>query len=219
MTGKSTAQELIGKTIKEVFKHAEEVADLHGCLTSPRGSYFRLRLLQALEVPSDEATIERNRVEAGVQEYHRHLHKLLRFGLVSEKEMGGQRHYTRTDLGERAVNAVRELERGVTHQEAQAIDSAALGPNSVRLFLRFYGGKGGVGGDHVEVRYTPAEVGRVSLFLPRIIEGISAVDKLNDAGLVAYRDDGYIYMPAVKARNFYRYLRELWEIIKTNPRR
>lgn len=213
------AQELIGKMIKEVFKHAEEVADLHGCLTSPRGNYFRLRLLQTLEVSLDETAIERNRVEAGVQEYHRHLHKLVRFGLVAEREADGRKQYIRTDQGERAVNAVRELERGITRQEVQAIDTAALGPNSLRLFLRFYGGKVGVGGDHVEVRYTAAEVGRLSLFLPRIIEGISAVDKLNDAGLVAYRDDGYIYMPAVKARNFYRYLRELWEIVKNNSGR
>ena len=59
----------------------------------------------------------------------------------------------------------------------------------------------------------------MSLFLPRIIEGVSAVDKLSVGGLFIYSDDGYVYMPAVKARAFYRYLRELYEIVRANGKR
>ena len=218
MSTDSVAQELVGRTIKEIFKHAGEVSDLHACLTSPRGDYFRLRVLQAVEVPGGEAVIEQVRDESGVQECRRHLHKLLRFGLISVKEIDGEKQYSRTDLGERAINTVRELERSIGRSDVRAIDSAALGPNSIRFFLRIYGDKAAVNWVHGEIQLTPAEVGRLSLFLPRIIEGVCAVDKLSEAGLVVYRDDGYIYMSSVQARSFYRYLQELYEIVRANSR-
>ena len=77
MAGETENIDLAGKTIKDIFKSAEQIAELHGCLTSLRGDNFRLRLLQAMEVPLDETAIERLRVESGVNEYHRHLHRLL----------------------------------------------------------------------------------------------------------------------------------------------
>ena len=214
-----TAQGLIGCTIKEVFNHAEEIAELHACLTSPRGDHFRIRLLQALEVPMDGDDLERIKEGSAVHEYHRHLHKLLEMGLVLDKEVDGRRRYIRTDLGEKAINSVRELERGISPQDAEAIDAAALGPNSIRFFLRVYGNKAEVNWDHGEVYYTPAEVGKLSLFLPRAIEGVSAMDKLGEAGLMVYRDDGNIHVPPVKARSFYRYLRRLYGIVSANAGR
>ena len=57
-------------------------------------------------------------------------------------------------------------------------------------------------------------MGRLSLFLPRSVEGISAVDKLNEAGLLVYQADNYIHMPPTKARSFYQYLQDLLEIVK-----
>jgi DNA-binding transcriptional ArsR family regulator len=206
-------------TLKEVLQRSEEVAELHSTLTSPRGDYFRLRLLQALEDPADEATIKQRRVESGVHEYQRHLNKLLRSGLVSVKEIEGQKKYTRTGLGERAVNAVRELQRSIGKEDARAIYSAALDPNSMRFFLRVYGDKPTAGRANEEITYTLAEVGRLSLFLPRVIDGISAVDKIGEAGLLVYGDDGYVYMPPVKARSFYRFLKELYEIVRANAMR
>ena len=71
----------------------------------------------------------------------------------------------------------------------------------------------------MEVKYTPAQVGRMSLFLPRVIEAISAIDKLSEAGLLTYRDDGYIYLHPGKASAFYRYLRDLYRIVRANGRR
>ena len=53
-------------------------------------------------------------------------------------------------------------------------------------------------------------------FLPRIIEGVSAVDKLNEAELLVYRDDDYVHMPPKKARSFYQYLRNLHGIVRAN---
>ena len=219
MTVSKTAQGLVGKTIKDVFKRAEEVAELHSALSSPRGDYFRFHLLQGLDDNFDESMLEKGRVDAGVQEYQRHLNKLLRSGLVVEQEANGQKTYTRTDLGETAVNAMRELQRSIGREEARTIHAASLGPNSIRFFLRIYGDKLEGSWDHPEIRYTPAEIGRLSLFLPRVIEGVSAIDKLSEAGLMVYRDDGYVYIPPVKARGFYRYLRELHEIVGTNTRR
>ena len=204
---------------KEVFHRAEEISRLHSCLTSPRGDYLRLRMLQAMETPVEEAEIEKFQAESEVQEHIRHLNKLLKEGLISAQGPDREGKYSRTELGENAVNAVREFQRSTGQEAASAVYLAALGPNSIRLFLRIYGNKPNPARDNLDVQYTPAEVGKMSLFLPRIIEGVSAVDKLSEAGLVIYGDDGYIYMPAVNARAFYRYLRELFGIVRDNGRR
>ena len=169
MGGDGIARELAGDTIKEIFDHAEETADLHACLTSPRGDNFRLRLLQAMEVPLDESSIERLRVEAGINEHHRHLNRLVKMGMVRTQDIDGNKQHIRTELEERAVNALREFQRRVGSEEAQAIESAALGPNSIRLFLRIYGDQREADWDRLQIRYTPAEIGRLSLFLPRMI--------------------------------------------------
>ena len=212
----NVAQELVGVTIKEVFNHAESIAELPACLSSPRGDYFRLRLLQALEIPMDDEGVGRIRDESGVQEYHRHLHKLLNLTLVRSEEADGVQHYVRTHLGEQAINALRALERRLGIEEARSLYDASLGTNSLRLFLRIYSSEKGVDWDKLKVRFTPAEIGRLSLFLPRSIEGISAIDKLNEAGLVVYEDDGFIYMRPKRARGFYQYLRSLLEILRAH---
>ena len=214
--GENVADELAGRAIKEMFRNADEIARLHGCLTSPRADYFRFRLLQAMEFPLDDTAIERLRVNAGVNEYHRHLHRLLRFGLVRVEEMDGDRHYLRTASAEKAINAVRELERRLSKGAAVAIYFASLGPNSIHLFLRIYGNKAKGAWDQSPVEYTPAEMGHLSLFFPRAIEGISAIDKLNEADLVSYRNDNYMYIEPVKARSFYQYLKQLYEILRSD---
>ena len=118
----------------------------------------------------------------------------------------------RTATGERAINAVREFERRSGKEAAESVYAASLGPNSIRLFLRIYGDRKEADWEQMWIRYTPAEVGRLSLFVPRVIEGISAVDKLNEAGLLVYRDDDHIHMQPTQARGFYQYLRELYAI-------
>ena len=214
-----TSRELAGKTIKEIFRHSEEIAGLHACLTSPRGDYFRFRLLQAMEVPLHEAAIERLREKSNVAEFHRHLHRLLSFGLIREQVVDGENRYVRTDMAEKAINVVREFERRATRQAATAVYAASLGPNSIRFFLQIYGHKTNEGWEHIHFGYTPAEMGRLSLFLSRPIERISAVDKLNEADLLVYREDNHIYIQATKARSFYQYLRDLYAILKANRHR
>ena len=208
--------DLAGKIIKEIFKRADEIAELHACLTSPRGDNFRLSLLQALGVFLDEAAIERLKVESRVNEYHRHLHRLLGLGLVRKQEIDGAGLYIRTTLGEAAVNTVREFERRTDSGIVQTVWSAALGPNSIRLFLRVYGDRREAQWDRLQVTYTPAEIGSLSLFLPRTIEGISAIDKLNEAGLLVYQDDDRIHMQPLMARSFYQYLHGLYRIVADN---
>ena len=214
MADETSAKELAGNTIKEIFKNAEAIAELHACLTSPRGDNFRLRLLQAMEVPLDEKKIEQLRVESGVNEYHRHLNKLLSMGLIQKLEVDGEGNYVRTDLGERAINALREFERRVDEEAANAVYAASLGPNSIRLFLRIYGNNRKADWEHLQVRYTPAEVDRLSLFLPRVVEGLSAIDKLNDANLLAYHQDNHVYMEPRKGRSFYQYLQDLYVLTR-----
>ena len=208
--------ELAGRTIKEMFRNADDIARLHACLTSPRGDYFRFRLLQAMEFPLDDTAMERHRVQSGINEYHRHLHRLFRFGLIRVEKIDGDKQYIRTALAERAINAVREFERRVSREAARAIYVASLGPNSIHLFLWIYGNQAKGTWEESPLRYTPAEMGRLSLFLPRIIEGISAIDKLHVADLVVYHDDNYIYVQSVKARSFYQYLRQLYEMLRAD---
>jgi len=138
----------------------------------------------------------------------------LRFGLIRAEEIGDKKQYIRTPLGEQAVNALRAFERRVGKEAAEILYSASLGPNSIRFFLRVYGHRGKADWERLQIRYKPAEIGRLSLFLPRSVEGISAVDKLNEASLLVYEDDNYIHMPPIKARSFYQYLQKLLEIVK-----
>ncbi len=215
MAGANPANELAGNIIKEIFKKAEAIAELHACLTSPIGDNFRLRLLHAFEIPLDDTAIEKLRADAGIEEYRRHLNKLLSFGLIGVEEICGRTHYIRTALGEQAVNALREFERRVAKEAASTLYLASLGPNSIRLFLRVYADKKEANWGQLQVRYTPVEIGKLSLFLPRTIDGLSAVDKLNEANLLVYQDDNFIYMQPTKARSFYQYLQQLYKIVKS----
>ncbi len=207
---------LAGQRIKEIFRAAPAIAELHACLTGGGGDNFRFRLLQAAETPLEEETIERIRAESQIKEYHRHFNALLKFGLMKLRDAGGPREYVRSASGESAVNVVREFEHRIGSPGAEAVHKASLGPNSIRLFLRVYGDNKKADWGHRQIRYEPAEVGRLSLFLPRVIEGISAIDKLNECGLLVYEEDGGVYMPAVKARSFYQYLQGLYEVLDTD---
>lgn len=212
ITDEVAADGLAGELIRDIFGAAETIADLHACLTSPRGDFFRLRLLQQMEIPLGESDVKQLRAESGINEYHRHLHMLMSFTLVVQEAIDGEQCYVRTSLAERAINAVRELERRLGKEASQAVFSASLGPNSIRLFLKIYGDSRDADWKQLQIRYTPVEIGRLSLFLPRVIEGVSAIDKLNEADLLAYRDDDHIHMHPKKARSFYQYLRELYSI-------
>ncbi len=205
--------ELQGDLIKKIFVKAEEIAELHAATTSSRGDRFRARLLHALESKMDRAEVQKIAEETGLREYRRHLNKLTKFGLIRAESTAEGEQIERTQLGEQAVNAQRAFERRLGIEEAKLVYDASLGTNSFRLFLRIYSSEKGIDWDKLKARFTPAEIGRLSLFLPRSIEGISAIDKLNEAGLVVYEDDGFIYVRPRRARGFYQYLRSLLEIL------
>lgn len=206
------SKRLIGARIKGIYKEAEKMAELHQTLTSRRGDYFRKRLLHKLGTSLTTREIEKLRVKAGIREYQRHLNKLMKFKLVEQKRKRPER-YVRTDLGLVAVNAIRALERGIGREGAQKVYEASLGPNSIRLFLRIYGQKKEIDMKKLEIKYSPAEIGRLSLFLPRSIEGVAAIEKLADAGLLVHKEDDNFYVNAKKARNFYQYLLALYGIL------
>lgn len=161
----------------------------------------------------DDAAIHQLRVHSGINEHHRHLHRLLRFGLVAELDAAGDLRFSRTDRGEQAINAVRQLERRLGKEAATQAYRAALGPTSMRLFLRVYGDRRDADREHLQVRYTPEELGRLSVFLPRVIDGMSAIDKLNEADRLVYQDDNHIHMQPVKARGFYKCPCELYRVL------
>lgn len=209
-------EDMKGDVIKKIFANAEEVAGLHAALTSPRGDYFKKRLLAKLAEPLPEREVMAYAEEAGIREYKRHIHKLIAFELVEQKSetTTGGYIYRRTYDGEEALNAMRQLEGTFGPERIRPLYEASLGKNSIRLFLKVYGSsKEPTNGDII---YSPLEIGQIANFLPRTIEGISAIDKLDDAGLVSYLDDGNIHVNPKRSTAFYRYLKNIYQLIEQN---
>ena len=206
-----------GEPINELCRNVDAIAELHTCLTSSSDNFFRLRLLQAMEGPLREADIERMSAVSAINEHHRHLDRLFGFGLVRLVETSGEPYYERSRLAEKSIDTVGNLERRLGKEAAQTVYSASLGPDAILLFLKICGDQKEADLGLLRIRYTPVEIRRLSLSLPRVIEGSSAVFKLNEAGLLVYRDDGHIYMPPILARSLYQYLRELYGAVKASP--
>jgi len=174
---------LAGVTIKEIFQNIEAVAELHAVLSSPRGQFLHRRLLHALRGGLTHNEIERLRKEHGVEESDRHIHKLAKWGLIEPVGPSGEiTGYVRTELGEEALNAVRELERKIGEDRATNICQAALGVNALRLFLTIFGNNKEVDLVSREILYTPLEIGQLMRLFTRSVEGVSSMDKLDDAG-------------------------------------
>ena len=177
---------LDGLVIRKIYLNVEPVSELHGVLSSPRGQYLHRRLLHSLREGLTHDEIERLRKEYGVEESDRHVHKLARWGLIEPvRTTEGVIRYVRTLLGEEAINAVRELERKIGEDRARIISEAALGVNAIRLFLTIFGSKKRPDLSAKEVIYTPLEIGQLIRVFARSVEGISSLDKLDDAGLVS----------------------------------
>lgn len=217
--------ELTGKIIKEIFEHAQIIGKLHKTITSPRGKYFRMSFLSALEreITAEETVAFRE--SRGLAECIRHINKLLYFNLIEEITIGSKRGYRRTELGEKAVNAVRGLQRKLKgkNEDADLIFRADFGTNSIQLFLKIYGSEKEMVFDKKRdgfvVRFKPREIGRIAKFLPRSIDGTAAIDKLDDAKLVFYEPgDGKVYVTPRKARAFYQYLKRLHSILKDSSK-
>ncbi len=214
---KGADSQLQGQVIKQIYKNAERVAYLHATLTSPRGQFFRKKLLHLLADGLIEEEILQLTKEFGVEEYKRHVNKFMDAGFIVVSDLDGKEGYTRTALGEEAINALRELERKIGTDKAKAIYLASLGLNSLRLFLRVYGHQGKAASVDTDIIYTPLEMGQLSAFLPRTIEGLAAIDKLDDAGLISYLEDGNIHVNPRRCVAFYQYLKRLHGLIENEP--
>ena len=212
--GESGTPPLEGPTIEQIFQSVDAIAELHALLSSPRGQYLRRQLLHSLRSGLTLDEIERLRKELGVEEYDRHVNKLTKWGLIepvrSDAVITG---YVRTVHGEEALNAVRELERKVGEDNARVISEAALGVNAISLFLTIFGDNKQPDLASREVIYTPLEIGQLMRLFSRSIEGISSMDKLDDAGLVSYLDDGNIHVNPRRSTAFYAYLRRLYHLL------
>ena len=203
---------LEGDLINGIGRSAEQIADLHATLTSRRGEFFRRRLLHLLSGGGlSQEEIENLRKEVRLEESERHLNKFITYHLIEPISVGGKAGYHRTRLGEQASNAVRELERKIGEERATKIFEAALGTNSIRLFLKVYGSRKEPKGE--DIVFTPLEIGQLSTFLPRTVEGIAAIDKLDAAGLVSYLDDGNVHVNPRRSGAFYSYLKHLYQLL------
>ena len=202
-----------GQVIKKILQHVASVAELHAVLTSPRREYWRRRILQALRTSLTLVELERLRKQGGVEEYQRHINKLVKFGLArpvsSEGEITG---YVRTEVGEAALNAVSELEREIGEERARAITEAPLGADGIRLFLTIFGDDKELDFTSREIVYTPLEIGQLIRSFSRSVEAFCAIDTLDDAGLVSYLDDGGIHVNPRRSTAFYHYLKNLYRL-------
>ena len=205
---------LEGVTIRKIFQDIEAVAELHAVVSSPRGQYLHRRLLHSLRGGLTLDGIEKLRKELGVEEYERHVNKLAMWGLIEPvRSTDGITGYVRTDLGEEALNAVREVERKIGEDRARIIWEAGLGSNAIRLFLTIFGNNKALETSSREVIYTPLEIGQLMRLFARSVEGISSMDKLDDAGLVSYLDDGNIHVNPRRSTAYYVYLRKLFRLL------
>ena len=205
---------LEGATIKDIYRNIESVAELHAVLSSPRGEYLHRRLLHALRGGLTNDEIEGLRKEHGVEESDRHINKLAKWRLIEPvKPMGEVTGYVRTSLGEEALNIVRELERKISEDRSRIICEAALGANALRLFITIFGNNKEPDFASREVIYTPLEIGQLTRVFARSVEGISSMDKLDDAGLVSYMEDGNIHVNPRRSTAFYTYLRRGYQLL------
>lgn len=207
---------LQGELINKIIILSKDLSELHKTISSPNGSYFNSALLRELRRRSSKDQLEEFRKKLNVGEYERHLRKLLKFDLVIEQDIDGEKVYERTELGEQALNALREIEAKIGLDKAREIYGCGLGRNSIELFLKLYGKKrfflSRFFKKSLEIKYKPYQIFK-QFNLPRDEEGISTIDKFVDAGLLDYRD-GLFYLDIVKARCFYQYLKRLYKILR-----
>ena len=203
-----------GQVIKKILQQVDDVARFHAVLTSPRREYWRRRFLHALKTPLSFDQLERLRKQAGVEEYQRHLKKLVKCGMarpvLSDGEITG---YVRTQIGEAALNAVSELEREIGEERARAITEAPLGSDGIKLFLTIFGDNKEPDFTTREIVYTPLEIGQLIRSFSRSVEAFSTIDMLDDAGLVSYLDDGGIHVNPRRSTAFYHYLKNLYLLL------
>lgn len=121
-----------GDIMKQMFKQAKDLDYLHQTVSSPRGNYFRRRLLQMLGAELSASDVEKMRQEAELRESQRHINKLLKLGLIDEQK---DQTYKRTKKGEESVNALRKLETELGKEQARKIFESFLGHNSTRLLV------------------------------------------------------------------------------------
>ena len=158
--------------------------------------------------------IEGLRREVGAREYERHIHKFLRWCLVRPVTSGEDvTGYVRTSLGEEGFNTVRELQRKIGEDRARSVAEAGLGSNAIKLFLTIFGNPKEVDLTTREIVYTPLEIGQLIRIFSRSIEGVSSIDKLDDAGLVSYLEDGHGHVNPRRTTAFYHYLRNLYFLL------
>jgi len=203
------AKKLEGKVIRRIFRRAERVAGLHAGLVSGADNYFRRRFLESLGDGLSERQLRNLATTDGLVNLDRDIGQLLDLGLIEESRLYGVERYRRTALADQSLDALYTLERKLGDQEARQIYDADLGSNSIRLFLRIYGSKRPYPERGLQESYSLLEMGKMSLFLPRTTDRYSAMDKLDQAGLMT-SDDSVFRVPPVKARSFYQYLSELY---------
>ena len=194
------------RKIRILDRRAVQLANLHTVISSPRGEFFRFRLLQMLEREKSLTELLEQKEKEPIKELSRHLRMLQEFSLVAEMMTDGKRMYKRTTKGEATINALRALGRRVGEETFSSILHANFGVNSIRFFLRTYGYKKDLDLRKPQVEFTPYEVGKIALFLRHnVVAGVSVIDKLSSTGILVYLEDGTIRLDSKKAQALFQY--------------
>lgn len=201
------------RKIRALDRRAAKLANLHTIISSPRGEFFRFRLLQILEVEKSMAELIELKKKEPIKELGRHLQMLQETFLIAETITDGKRTFKRTTKGEAAINAIRALGRRVGEETFSSILHANFDANCIRLFLRAYGYKKELNIKKPHIEFTPYEVGKIAMFLDQNVLETSVIDKLNSAGILEYIDDGMIRMNSQKAQAIFQYWVDLYRII------
>lgn len=201
------------KRIRTLLRRCKELANVHAIITSPRGDFYRFRLLQTLEVEMSLEDLIAQKENEPVEEVVRHLTMLQEHSLVAETVTIGKTVYKRTTNGERAVNAFRALARRLGEEGSSKIVHAEFGVNTISFFLRAYSSQKEIDIRKPVIEFTLFEIADMLRLTPRTVEGAAVLDKLANGEILVYPNGGNAQMNPHKARALFQYLDDLHGVL------
>lgn len=205
------------KKKKEILKQLKEIVEIHRALTLNGNDFFQLELLTFLEKERTLEKLEEFKEEHSNPHLLLHLNELRELGMIREIKKEKKRCFSRTEKGERALAILQGFRKKVGEKSFAKILKARLGSGSLGLFLRVYGLKRRPKFKQNKgyfIEFSPRKIGRVAQNLPNGIEAVSAIDRLDEAGLLIYQEeDNKIVTNCVESRAFFQYLERLEQLL------
>lgn len=206
--------ELNGEIIKNIYQRAEDVARLHNAATSRSCKFFRMELLNKRSWLSSE--IKKLRDERKVKDSKRHLSRLTTENLIIKNRLGKNTRYIRTEAGDEIVAIIKNLQRKIGERHAKKIFKANLGPDSIKFFLNLYGSTKKIiyhnNDKNPYIKFRFREIKRLASFLPRTVDEVAVLDRLDEARLL-FCKNRHVVMSPIRSKAFYQYLKNIYILI------